>query len=174
MLAQLVAEEVDRIKKDASKAVKISKRSAEILSTSVCEKLVAIFNVLDADQDGFISVLDLEKSISGKLNKVFKPFVSAVALQPKPLDYHSFESSFRPFLRVAISNKNLSNEDRRLIINLGNSRSKSPLQQTVGGQDIKGRSKTPTKENVPKIDLKKLQQTSGKKVLSPLRERTLN
>lgn len=69
--------------------------------------------------------------------------------------------------------QNLSNEDRRLIISLGQ-RSKSPHRPGPHGRDSTSRPKTPSKENIPRIDLRKLQQSSGKKVLSPLRERVVN
>lgn len=174
MLAQLVAEEVQKIKRDSSKAVKMSKRSAEIISTSLCEKVAAIFIALDADKDGIISSLDLEKSLSGNLYKVFRPLIKIISVHPKPMDYPSFESNFRQFLRVDQIYKNLSNEDRKVIENLARDKSKSPHKPVNTYLETKSKSKTPKKENIPKIDLKKVQQSSGKKVLSPLRERTIN
>lgn len=96
----MVAEEVEKIKKDSSKAVKMSKRSTEILKTSVCEKMLSIFQALDFDQDGVLSLGDLEKTLSGRLSEVFQPFVKTVANIQKPMDSSSFETSFRRFLRV--------------------------------------------------------------------------
>lgn len=102
MLAKMVADEVDRVKRDTSIGVKMSKRSEEIINTSVCEKLLAIFYTLDADGNGILSPLDLEKSVSGNLSQVFKPFVKTVSSQQKPMDYQSFQSNFRSFLRVLL------------------------------------------------------------------------
>lgn len=99
----LIKEELEKIKSESYKAVKLSKNSQEIINTSVFQKLIAIFKALDKDNNGVISPLDLEKALAGKLGKIFRPLAMHISRHKKTIDFRTFEACFRDFLRV-ISN----------------------------------------------------------------------
>lgn len=111
MIEQLIAEEFEKIKTDSFKAVRLSKRSQEIINTTVFHKIMTIFRALDADSDGVISTNDLEKVLAGKLGKIFRPFARMMAHQEYQMDYQAFAGCFREFLRVA--SKSLELDQRR-------------------------------------------------------------
>ena len=100
MIEQLISEEIEKIKTDSFKAAKLSKRSQEIINTTVFHKVMAIFRALDSDSDGVITTDDLENVLTGKLGKIFRPFAKIISTQDQPMDYQLFASCFRDFLRV--------------------------------------------------------------------------
>jgi Ca2+-binding EF-hand superfamily protein len=101
-IEKMIAEEIERIKNETYKASKLSKKSQEIVNTSVFHRLITIFKALDADSNGIISEGDLEKALSGKLGTIFRPLAAQIAKHHKSIDLRTFENCFRDFLRVLI------------------------------------------------------------------------
>lgn len=99
----LIRDELERIKSESYKAARLSKNSQEIINTSVFQKLISIFKALDADKNGVISELDIEKALAGKLGKIFRPFAMHISRHKKAIDFRTFESIFRDFLRVELT-----------------------------------------------------------------------
>lgn len=96
----MISEEIERIKEESHKASKLSKKSQEIINTSVFHRLITIFKALDADSNGVISESDLEKALSGKLGNIFRPLADKIAKHGRSIDLKTFEQCFRDFLRV--------------------------------------------------------------------------
>lgn len=103
-IQQMIAEEIDRIKTDTTKASKISKKSQQIINTSVFHRLITIFKAIDIDSNGVISEADIEKAVSGQYGHIFRPLITQIAKHSKSIDIGTFENCFRDFLRVDIIN----------------------------------------------------------------------